>query len=67
MVVIAGPDATFEAFTSEAKAFSQDGWSFLIDALFHRGLMLLSFDDMMHRRIMQEAFTRPRLTGYVDR
>jgi cytochrome P450 len=26
----------------------------------------MSFDDMMHRRIMQEAFTRPRLTGYVE-
>ncbi|ASW85495.1 cytochrome P450 [Mycobacterium intracellulare] len=66
MVVIAGPDATREAFTSEAKAFSQDGWSFLIDAFFHRGLMLMSFDEhLMHRRIMQEAFTRPRLTGYV--
>ncbi|WP_131813893.1 cytochrome P450, partial [Mycolicibacter kumamotonensis] len=59
MVVIAGPDATREAFTSEAKAFSQDGWSFLIDAFFHRGLMLMSFDEhLMHRRIMQEAFTR---------
>lgn len=67
MVVIAGPDATREAFTSEAKAFSQDGWSFLIDAFFHRGLMLMSFDEhLMHRRIMQEAFTRPRLTGYVE-
>ena len=28
--------------------------------------MLMSFDEhLMHRRIMQEAFTRPRLTGYV--
>ncbi|MBX8689323.1 cytochrome P450 [Mycobacterium vulneris] len=67
MVVIAGPDATREALTSEAKAFSQDGWSFLIDAFFHRGLMLMSFDEhLMHRRIMQEAFTRPRLTRYVE-
>lgn len=67
LVVIAGPEATRQAFTSEAKAFSQDGWSFLIDAFFHRGLMLMSFDEhLMHRRIMQEAFTRPRLTGYVE-
>ncbi|UMB70033.1 cytochrome P450 [Mycobacterium paraterrae] len=67
MVVIAGPEATQQALTSNAKAFSQDGWSFLIDAFFHRGLMLMSFDEhLMHRRIMQEAFTRPRLTGYVD-
>ncbi|MDX1881109.1 cytochrome P450 [Mycobacterium sp. SMC-18] len=67
LVVIAGPEATRQAFTSEAKAFSQDGWSFLIDSFFHRGLMLMSFDEhLMHRRIMQEAFTRPRLTGYVE-
>ena len=66
MVVIAGPEATQQALTSNAKAFSQDGWSFLIDAFFHRGLMLMSFDEhRMHRRIMQEAFTRPRLAGYV--
>uniref|UniRef100_UPI00111C48C1 cytochrome P450 n=1 Tax=Mycobacterium avium TaxID=1764 RepID=UPI00111C48C1 len=66
MVVIAGPEATQQALTSNAKAFSQDGWSFLIDAFFHRGLMLMSFDEhLMHRRIMQEAFTRPRLAGYV--
>ncbi|MDV3133408.1 cytochrome P450 [Mycobacterium sp. 29Ha] len=66
MVVIAGPQATQEALTSNAKAFSQEGWAFLIDAFFHRGLMLMSFDEhRMHRRIMQEAFTRPRLAGYV--
>ncbi|CDZ87106.1 hypothetical protein RHRU231_210032 [Rhodococcus ruber] len=29
--------------------------------------MLMSFDEhKMHRRIMQEAFTRDRLAGYVD-
>ncbi|ARV80765.1 cytochrome P450 [Mycobacterium intracellulare subsp. chimaera] len=66
MAVIAGPQATQEALTTNAKAFSQDGWAFLIDAFFHRGLMLMSFDEhLMHRRIMQEAFTRPRLAGYV--
>ncbi|MDY6870825.1 MAG: cytochrome P450 [Actinomycetota bacterium] len=66
MVVIAGPAATQQALTSNAKAFSQDGWNFLIDRFFHRGLMLMSFDEhRMHRRIMQEAFTRPRLAGYV--
>lgn len=38
MVVIAGPQATQEALTTKAKAFSQDGWGgFLIDAFFHRG------------------------------
>lgn len=67
MVVVAGPDATQEALTTKAKSFSQDGWTYLIDAFFHRGLMLMSFDEhKMHRRIMQEAFTRDRLAGYVN-
>jgi cytochrome P450 len=67
MVVVAGPDATQEALTTKAKALSQDGWTYLIDAFFHRGLMLMSFDEhKTHRRIMQEAFTRDRLSGYVD-
>jgi cytochrome P450 len=67
VVVVAGPDATQEALTTKAKSFSQDGWTFLIDAFFHRGLMLMSFDEhKMHRRIMQEAFIRDRLAGYVN-
>lgn len=67
IVIIAGPEATQQALTARSKAFSQDGWSYLVDAFFHRGLMLMSFDEhRMHRRIMQEAFTRDRLTDYVD-
>ncbi len=67
IVIIAGPAATQQALTARSKSLSQDGWTFLIDAFFHRGLMLMSFDEhKMHRRIMQEAFTRDRLTGYVD-
>ncbi|UGT50794.1 cytochrome P450 [Nocardia asteroides] len=67
IVMVAGPDAIQEALTVKAKSFSQDGWAYLIDAFFHRGLMLMSFDEhRMHRRIMQEAFTRDRLTAYVD-
>lgn len=67
IVVIAGPEATQQALTNKDKALSQDGWTYLIDKFFHRGLMLMSFDEhRMHRRIMQEAFTRERLTGYVN-
>ena len=67
IVVVAGPDATQEALTTKAKSFSQDGWNFLVGAFFSRGLMLLSFDEhKLHRRIMQEAFTRDRITAYVD-
>ena len=67
VVVVAGPAATQTVLANKDKAFSQDGWTFLIDAFFHRGLMLMSFGEhLMHRRIMQEAFTRDRLSGYVD-
>lgn len=66
IVVVAGPAATQSVLTNSDKAFSQDGWTFLIDKFFHRGLMLMSFDEhLMHRRIMQEAFARDRLAGYV--
>jgi cytochrome P450 len=66
VVVVAGPAATQSVLANKDKAFSQDGWTFLIDAFFHRGLMLMSFSEhLMHRRIMQEAFTRDRLARYV--
>ncbi|OLT38573.1 cytochrome P450 [Saccharomonospora sp. CUA-673] len=66
IVTLTGADATQAALVNKDKAFSQAGWEFFIDAFFHRGLMLLDFDEhRMHRRIMQDAFTRERLEGYV--
>ncbi len=39
----------------------------MIGPFFNRGLMLLDFEEhMFHRRIMQEAFIRSRLVGYVE-
>ncbi|EUA33858.1 P450 heme-thiolate domain protein [Mycobacterium xenopi 3993] len=39
----------------------------MIGPFFNRGLMMLDFDEhLYHRRIMQEAFTRTRLAGYVE-
>src|SRR5438067_2050772 len=66
IVQLSGPDATQIALVNKDKAFSQDGWRFFIEAFFHRGLMLLDFEEHhLHRRIMQEAFTRDRLAGYL--
>jgi cytochrome P450 len=66
-VVALGPDATQAVFTNKNKDFSQKGWHPLIRQFFNRGLMLLDFEEhMYHRRIMQEAFTRSRLSGYVE-
>ncbi|PXY29808.1 cytochrome P450 [Prauserella flavalba] len=67
IVTLTGPDATQVALINKDKAFSQEGWRFFIERFFNRGLMLLDFGEHhTHRRIMQEAFTRDRLVGYVD-
>ncbi len=66
-VLALGPDATQAVFSNRNKEFSQRAWDPLIGPFFERGLMLLDFDEhMFHRRIMQEAFTRTRLSGYVE-
>jgi cytochrome P450 len=66
-VAALGPDATQIVFANRNKDYSQKAWHPLIGAFFNRGLMLLDFDEhMFHRRIMQEAFTRSRLAGYVE-
>ena len=66
-VVALGPDATQAVFSNKNKDYSQKGWHPVIGPFFNRGLMLLDFEEhMFHRRIMQEAFTRSRLTGYVE-
>lgn len=66
-VMALGPDATQAVFSNRNKDFSQRAWDPVIGPFFEGGLMLLDFDEhMFHRRIMQEAFTRSRLTGYVS-
>jgi cytochrome P450 len=66
-VLALGPDATQAVFANRDKDYSQKGWHPVIGPFFHRGLMLLDFEEhMFHRRIMQEAFTRTRLSGYVE-
>ncbi|MCH9729615.1 MAG: cytochrome P450 [Actinomycetia bacterium] len=66
-VIALGPDATQAVLSNRNKDFSQKAWDPVIGPFFEGGLMLRDFDDhMYHRRIMQEAFTRSRLTGYVE-
>jgi cytochrome P450 len=65
-VVALGPDATQEVFSNRNKDFSTAGWNEVIGPFFNRGLMLMDgAEHMFHRRIMQEAFTRTRLSGYI--
>ncbi|MFD1050352.1 cytochrome c biogenesis protein ResB, partial [Kibdelosporangium lantanae] len=63
-----GFDVVQAVLTNKDKAFSQSGWEYFIGPFFRRGLMLLDFDEhMFHRRLMQQAFVRPRLEGYLER
>jgi cytochrome P450 len=66
-VTAVGPDALEAVCTNRDRAFGNAGfYDYLIGPFFHRGVMLLDFDEHLHhRRIMQQAFTRPRLTGYL--
>jgi cytochrome P450 len=66
-VAAIGPDAAQVVYSNRNKDYSQKFWQWVIGPFFNRGLMLLDFDEhMYHRRIMQEAFTRSRLAGYVE-
>jgi cytochrome P450 len=66
-VNVLGPDATQAVYFNKSKDFSQEGWYPICGPFFNRGLMLLDFDEhLYHKRIMQEAFTRSRLGGYVE-
>lgn len=62
-----GPDAVQEVLTNRSKAMSQAGWEYFIGPFFTRGLMLLDGQEhLLHRRIMQVAFTRTRLVAYQE-
>ena len=65
IVSAVGPDAVQTVLQNKGKVYSQDGWVYLIGPFFTRGLMLLDAEEHhLHRLIMQEAFTRPRLEAY---
>jgi cytochrome P450 len=67
MVSVLGPEGAEIIAANREKAFANEGaYNYLIGPFFHRGVMLMDFDEhLRHRRIMQEAFTRPRLVGYL--
>ena len=63
---VIGPEAAQVVLVNKDKKFSQSGWEWFIGPFFNRGLMLLDGEEHhYHRRIMQEAFTRPRLEAYA--
>jgi cytochrome P450 len=66
-VMLLGPEACEVALRNADKAFANGpAWTFLVGPFFGRGLMFLDFEEHhLHRRIMQQAFTRDRLEAYV--
>ena len=66
MYVTSGPDAFEKVFVNKDKAFaSGPAWGHFIGPFFHRGLMLMDFEEHLHhRRIMQHAFGLDALKRY---
>ncbi|WP_018161621.1 cytochrome P450 [Smaragdicoccus niigatensis] len=67
VVGFGSPELTEQLLLDRNHDFSaKGGYGFLIGPFFKDGLLLRDFDDhIYHRRIMQKAFTRPRLEGYL--
>jgi cytochrome P450 len=69
MVSAYGAEAVGAVLQNRDRAFANGpAWRFFIGPFFHRGIMLLDFDEHLHhRRILQQAFTTERLAGYLAR
>ncbi|WP_084477815.1 cytochrome P450 [Nocardia jejuensis] len=68
IVGVSSPEAIEVVLLDRQRVFSaQNGWNFVIGPFFRGGIMLRDYDEhAYHRRILQQAFTRPRLMGYLD-
>ncbi|MDQ3735326.1 MAG: cytochrome P450, partial [Actinomycetota bacterium] len=66
-VLFLTPEANRHIYLDPDKVFSSEGgWSSSIGPLFRNGLMLRDFEDHhLHRRVLQQAFRRTALEGYV--
>src|SRR3954453_4834869 len=69
VVSVLGPEGIETVVTNRDQAFSNAlGWGYFIGPFFERGVMLMDFEEHRHhRRIMQQAFKRERLVGYIDK
>ena len=67
-VSVAGADFAERFFVDKDELFSsRQGWWNVLGAFFPGGLMLRDFGEhRLHRRIMQVAFKKQALEGYVD-
>jgi cytochrome P450 len=69
IVMVLGPDGLETVLSNRDRAFgNKDGWDYFIGPFFNGGVMLMDFEEHRHhRRIMQQAFKRERLVGYLDK
>jgi cytochrome P450 len=66
-VAMLGPEANELVLFDHDKNFSSsDGWGFLLDRLFPRGLMLMDFDEhRLHRKALGVAFKPAPMKAYL--
>jgi cytochrome P450 len=66
-VALLGPEANELVLFDRDKNFSSsDGWGFLLDRLFPRGLMLMDFDEhRLHRKALGVAFKPAPMKAYL--
>jgi cytochrome P450 len=69
VVSVLGPDGIETVLSNRDQAFSnKEGWEYFIGPFFHRGVMLMDFEEHRHHRlIMQQAFKRERLVAYLEK
>lgn len=67
VVMAVGPDAVGQVLSHRSKTFAGSGWEQFLEPFFRRGILLMDSDEhLYHRRTLQQAFTRPRLIGYLE-
>lgn len=67
VVMALGPDALDAVLLNRDREYSMQGWEEFLGTFFHRGVMLLDTEEhLAHRRIMQLAFGRSELAGYLE-
>ncbi|MCG8312427.1 MAG: cytochrome P450 [Pseudomonadales bacterium] len=69
VINLTGPDANEFVLKDADKNFSSKlAWDTVLEELFPNGLMLRDFDNhKYHRKILQTAFKKPAMQGYVDK
>lgn len=69
VINLCGPDANEFVLKDADKNFSSKlAWDTVLEELFPNGLMLRDFDNhKYHRKILQAAFKKPAMEGYVHK